>query len=212
MGKFQVIDDLEIFLLDADDLWFRCPSCAVAAFFLWVQRVAMVDILVPPVVMGASLVISLCCVLCRGNSCRVSGAGMIVAMFRGFSTLFLALLGSPEGSSIEMYCVLAWFGMLARGFLVASDGPIYSDPGSACLGLLANVVLCLFAQDPVAQFLIRRCALHSLCPCFDLSCSCLRVLNLPWSFQRVVSMFHSSLSGCERNTRAHVNVSLIFPY
>ena len=61
---------------------------------------------------------------CRGNSCRVSGAGMIVAMFRGFATLFLALLGSPEGSLIEMYCVLAWFGMLARGFLVASDGPI----------------------------------------------------------------------------------------
>ena len=55
VGKFQVIDDLEIFLIDADDVpldgtarfgppfcaWFRCPSCAIAAFFLWVQRVAM---------------------------------------------------------------------------------------------------------------------------------------------------------------------------
>ena len=55
------------------------------------------DILVPRVVMGASLLISLCCVLCRGNSCRVSGAGMIVPMFRWFATLFPALLGSPEG-------------------------------------------------------------------------------------------------------------------
>ena len=63
--------------------------------------------------------------------------------------------------------MLALFGMLARGFLVASDSPIFFDPGSACLGLMANGVLCLYAQDPVAQCLIRRCALHSWCLCFD---------------------------------------------
>ena len=46
MGKFQVIDDPEIFHTDTDGLlpdgaWFRCPSCAIAAFLLWVQLVAM---------------------------------------------------------------------------------------------------------------------------------------------------------------------------
>ena len=55
VGKFQVVHDLEIPFIDADDLlpdgtarfglpfcaWFRCPSCATAAFLLWVQRVAM---------------------------------------------------------------------------------------------------------------------------------------------------------------------------
>ena len=108
---------------------------------------------------------------CRGNSYRVSGAGMIVAMFRGFATLFLALLGSPEGPFIVMHCLLVWFGMLARGFLVTSDGSIYFGPESASLGLSVAEVLCLYAQDPVAQCLMRRCALHSWCLCFDLSCS-----------------------------------------
>ena len=55
VGMFQVVDDIEISLIDADDLlpggtarfgfafcaWFRCPSCATAAFLLWVQWVAM---------------------------------------------------------------------------------------------------------------------------------------------------------------------------
>ena len=54
MGKFQFIDNPEIIDIDTDGLlpdgtatlglpfcaWFRCPSCAVAAFLLWVQRVA----------------------------------------------------------------------------------------------------------------------------------------------------------------------------
>ena len=100
---------------------------------------------------------------CRGNSCRVSGAGMIVAMFRWFATLFLALLRSPEGPFIGMHCVLVWFGMLARGFLVTSDGSIYFGPESASLGLSVDDVPCLYAQDPVAQCLIRRCVLHSWC-------------------------------------------------
>ena len=207
---FQVVDDLEIFLIDADDLlpdgtatfglpfcaWFRFPSCAVAAFFLvgsdgrdglifwsleswwvhlWLSRCA------------ASSAAS-----CRGNSCRVSGAGMIVAMLRGFATLFLALMGSSEGSFTDMSCVLAWFGLLARGCLVTSNGPIHLGPGSACLGLPADGVRCLCTQDPVAHCLLRRCALHSLCPCVNFvlfrTCRpCLRVLN-PWSFQRVFNV------------------------
>ena len=101
----------------------------------------------------------------------VFGAGMIVAMFRGFATLFLALLGSPEGPFIEMHCLLVWFGMLTRGFLVTSEGSIYFGPESASLGLCVDEVLCLYAQDPVAQCSIRRCALHSWCLCFDLCCS-----------------------------------------
>ena len=54
MGEFQVVDNLEISISDADDLlpngtawfgfpfsgWFRCPSCAIAAFLFWVQLVA----------------------------------------------------------------------------------------------------------------------------------------------------------------------------
>ena len=52
VGMFQVVDDLEVPFIDADDLlldgiarfgftfcaWFRCPCCATAAFLLWVQR------------------------------------------------------------------------------------------------------------------------------------------------------------------------------
>ena len=98
---------------------------------------------------------------CRGNSCRVSGAGMIVAMFVGLRLSTLSSWGLLRVLFIEMYCVLAWFGLLARGFLVASDGSIVSGPGSACLGLLANGVLCLHAQDPVAQ-----CFFSSLCVAF----------------------------------------------
>ena len=117
--------------------------------------------------MGAPLVISLCCVLCRLLPRELlqgfSGAGELVAMFRWFATLFLALLGSPEGPFIGMHCVLAWFGMLARGFLVTSDGSIYFGPESASLGLSVDDVPCLYAQDPVAQCLIRRCVLHSWC-------------------------------------------------
>ena len=100
---------------------------------------------------------------CRGNSCRVSGAGMIVEMFRWFATLFLASLGSPEGPSIEMHCLLVWLGMFARDFLVTSNGFIYLGPGSASLGSFVDDVPCLCAQDPVAQCLTRRCVLHSWC-------------------------------------------------
>ena len=53
VGEFQVVDNLEISISDADDLlpdgtaqfgfpfiaWFRCPSCAIAAFLLRVQLV-----------------------------------------------------------------------------------------------------------------------------------------------------------------------------
>ena len=62
MGEFQVADDLEILLTDADDLLpdgtailclVSLYSCAIAAFFSWVQRSRWVDILVPRVVMGA---------------------------------------------------------------------------------------------------------------------------------------------------------------
>ena len=88
--------------------------------------------------------------------------------------------------------MLAWLGLLARGFLVASDASIYFGPESACLDLLVDGVLCLYTQDPVAHFLFRRCALHSLCPCFNFvlqTCRpCLRVLNLPWSFPRVFNV------------------------
>ena len=95
--------------------------------------------------------------------------------------------------------------MLTRGFLVTSDGSIHFGPESASLGLSVDEVPCLYAQDPVAQCLIRRCALRSWClfrfvlfqtwPC--LRFCFLGVFN---SF----SMFHGSLSGWERNTPAHV--------
>ena len=88
---------------------------------------------------------------------------MIVTMFRWFATLFLAPLGSSEGHSIEMHCLLVWLGMFARGFLVTNNGFIYLGPGSASLGLFVDDVSCLYAQDPVAQCLIRRCVLHSWC-------------------------------------------------
>ena len=138
---------------------------------------------------------------------------MIVALFRRFATFFLALMGSSEGSFTESNCVFAWRGLSARGFLVASDGSIYFGPESVRLGLPADGVLCLYTQDPVAHCLIRRCVFHSLSPCFNFvllqTCRpCLRVSNLPWSSQRVILMFHGSLSVCDRNTGAHVNVSL----
>ena len=88
---------------------------------------------------------------------------MIVEMFRGVATLFLALLGSSDGPFMEMHCLLVWLGMFARGFLVTSNGFIYLGPGSASLGLSVDDVPCLYAQDPVAQCLIRRCVLHSWC-------------------------------------------------
>ena len=111
-------------------------------------------------------------------------------MFRWFATLFLALLGSPEGPFIEMHCVLAWFGMLARGFLVTSDGSFYFGPESASLGLSVDDVPCLYAQDPVAKCLIRRCVLHSWCLfrfCLvpDLAVS---PILFPWSFQRILTV------------------------
>ena len=72
VGKFQVIDDLEIFLIDADDI---LPDGSVPGFVVLLAPLQpsscgfsvsrWVDILVPRVVMGAPLVISLCCVLCR---------------------------------------------------------------------------------------------------------------------------------------------------
>ena len=54
VDEFQIVDNVEISLFDADDhlpdgtawfgfsscAWFRCPSCAIAAFLLWVQLVA----------------------------------------------------------------------------------------------------------------------------------------------------------------------------
>ena len=172
MDEFQVVDSLEISIFDADDLlpdgtawfgfsfcaWFRCPSCATAAFLLWVQLSRCT----------ASFAAS-----SRGNSCRVSGGGMIVAMFRWFATLFLALLGSPEGPFIEMHCVLAWFGLLARGLLVTSDGSFYFGPESASLGLSVDDVPCLYTQDPVAQ-----CFNSSLCVAFLVSVSILSCSRL----------------------------------
>ena len=125
-----------------------------------------------------------------GYSCRVSGAGMIVAMFRGFATLFLAPLGSSEGPFIKMHCVLAWLGMFACGFLVTNNGFIYLGPGSASLGPFVDDVPCLYAQDPVAQCLIRRCVSHSWClfrfVLFQ-TWPCLRFL-FPWSFQRILTV------------------------
>ena len=131
---------------------------------------------------------------------------MIVAMFVGFATLFLALLGSLEGPFIEMHSLLVWFGMLARGFLVTSDGSIYFGPESASLGLSVDEVLCLYAQDPVAQCLIRRCALHSWCLCFDLSCSRLgRVSDfVSLEFSTRFQCFTVPCLVGERNTPAHV--------
>ena len=122
--------------------------------------------------MGASLVISLCCVLCRllprellqGFWCRHDRRDVPWVCdslpLRSWGLLRVLLLRS-----------IAWFATLARGFLFASDSSIFFDPGSACLGLFANGVLCLYAQDPVAQCLICRCALHFWCLCFDSSCS-----------------------------------------
>ena len=136
---------------------------------------------------------------CRGNSCRVSGAGMIVALFRRFATFFLALLGSSEGSFTESNCMLAWLGLSARGFLVASDGSIYFGPESVRLGLLADGVLCLHTQDPVAHCLIRRCVFHSRwSPRFNIvlvqTCRpCLRVQPFMDFFNALISMFHGSL-------------------
>ena len=72
-----------------------------------------------------------------------------------------------------MHCVLAWFGMLARGFLVASDKSISFDPGSACLGLFANGVLCLYAQDPVAFLVWLRTKHACTCDGHSLDSSCL---------------------------------------
>ena len=165
----------------------RAVSCLMAMRRFGSPGSRWVDILVPRVVWllrcAASSAAS-----CRGNSCRVSGAGMIV---RWFTTLFLAPMGSLEGPFIEMHCVLAWLGLLARGFLVASDGFIYPGPMSASLGLSVDEVLCLYTQDPVAHDLIRRCVLHSLCLLFqfcpvpDLAVS---PLLFPWSFQCVFNV------------------------
>ena len=127
---------------------------------------------------------------CRGN-CRVSGAGMIVSMFRGLETFFLALLGSPEGPCIEIHCSLVRFGMLARGFPVTSDGSIYLGPESASLGLSVNALLLragssctVFNSSLYVVFLVF---------CFDLSCSRLGCVSDFVSLQ--FSMFRGSSSG-----------------
>ena len=116
---------------------------------------------------------------CRGNSCRVSGAGMIVTMFRWFATLLRSW-----GLLRVLFC------MLARGFLVTSDGSFYFGPESASLGPFVDEVPCLYTQDPVAQRLTRRCVLHSQCLfrfCLvpDLAVS---PILFPWSFQRILTI------------------------
>ena len=82
---------------------------------------------------------------------------------------------------------------------------------SRSLGLPVEEALCLCTQDPAAHGLIRRCVLHSLCPCFNF-CPApnLSAVSPCFEFNGVInafSMFHGSLSGCERNTRVHVNAS-----
>ena len=137
VGKFQVVDALEIFLST------RMISCLTALRGLASPSVpGFVVLLAPlqPSSCGSSWSrrveypwLSRCAASsaasCRGNSCRVSGTGKIVEMFCGVVTLFLAPLGSPEGPFIEMHCLLVWLGMFARGFLVTNNGFIYLGPG-----------------------------------------------------------------------------------
>ena len=80
----------------------------------------------------------------------------------------VVFLVPPEGCFIESNCVLAWLGLSAGGFLVASNGSIYFGPEFVRLGLSADGVFCLYTQDPVAHCLIHRCVFHScLSPCFN---------------------------------------------
>ena len=165
------------------------------------SRSRRVDILVPRVVMGVSMVISLCCVLCRllpRELLQGSGAGMIVMMFRWFATLFLAPVGSSERHSIELHCLLEWLGMIASDFFVTST----LAPGLQIS--FVEDVPCLCTQDPVAQCLIHRCELQSRCV-FQ---SALLRLDRLSDFVTLEFQFnwgvHGSLSGFEAKTHLYM--------
>ena len=100
---------------------------------------------------------------CRGNPCRVSGAGMIVTMFRWFATLFLAPLGSSEGPSDELHCLLVWLGMIACDFLVTNNGFIYLAPGLQVSARLWMTYPASTRRIQVHSVLIHRCELQSRC-------------------------------------------------
>ena len=155
-----------------------------------------VDILVPRVVMGASLVISLCCVLCRllpwellqGFWCRHDRRdapwGLRHSSLRSWGLLRVLLLR----------CVACLRGSACWHAASLSHPTVASTltPGLRVSACLRMECLCLHTKDPVAHGLIRRCVLHFLCPCFDFVLlqtrrPCLRVLN-PWSFQRVFNV------------------------
>ena len=100
-----------------------------------------------------------------------SGAGEVVTPFLWFTAVLLAPLGSPEGLFTVSNCMLSMLGTSERGVLVTSDGLNYLDPELTNLGLSANVMRCLYAQDPVAH-----------CLMFFLVCIC---VSGPWPVHRV---------------------------
>ena len=136
-----------------------------------------------------------------------SGAGELFTPYLFFTAVFFAPLGSPEGLFTVSKYMLAMLGTLERGVLVTSDGLNYLGLELTNLGLSAIVMLCLYAQDPVAHYLSRRCAV------FSLFVSALRSLTCPGSlsFGCYVGLFKGSALaiiwiGCERNTRANEDV------
>ena len=148
---------------------------------------------------------------CRGNSCRVSGAGMIVALFRRFATFFLALMGSSEGSFTESNSVFAWLGLSARGFLVASDGVCASWPacGWSALPLHAGSSCTVFNSSLCVSFSVSLLSILS-CPRLVDRVSVFRIFH--GVFNSLFQCFTVPCLFCERNTGAHVNVSLFFPF
>ena len=114
-----------------------------------------------------------------------SGAGEVVALSLWLSGNLPCVLGVSRGS---FHCVelLASLHLSERGFLVATDGLNYFGPELTNLGLSADVMTCLFAQDPVAHSLIRRCESSILvCLYFFLFWSPDLSTVSPWNFEFV---------------------------
>ena len=158
----------EISTSDADDLlldgtarfgfpfsaWFRCPSCAIAAFLLWVQLVEKGWYSGSPSRDGCIYVISLCCVLCRllprellqGFWYRQDRRDVLWV-----ATLFLAPMGSPEGPFIEMHCLC--------GSACLHVASLSQTTVSSTLAPGLQVSACLWMTCPAST---RRIQLHSV--------------------------------------------------
>ena len=163
--------------------------------------------------MGASLVTSLCCILCRllprellqGFWCRhdrrdvsvglrlssLRSWGLLrvlllrcIACLRGSACWHVASLSHPTVPATLAPCPRVSACLWMECSLSPHAGPICTWKNSSlCVAFLVSVSVCL-----VPDLAVSPIVLHGVFTAF--------------------SMFHGSLSGCERNTRVHVNASL----